>query len=116
MMLSGVFERHPNLKFILGHMGESLPFQLWRIERALSRPGGTAIGLREIFTNNFWITTSGFFSTPALLCSLMEMGADHIMCAIDWPFVPNSAQGTASKHVKKVYATVPCTYLSSARI
>ena len=88
-MLSGVFERHPNLKFILGHMGESLPFQLWRIERALSRPGGTAIGLREIFTNNFWITTSGFFSNPALICCVMEMGIDHILFSVDYPFVDN---------------------------
>jgi 2,3-dihydroxybenzoate decarboxylase len=95
LMLSGVFEKHPNLKVILGHMGESLPFQLWRIDSALSRPGGTAIGLREIFTNNFWITTSGFFSTPALLCLLMEMGADHIMFAVDWPFVADSVPGTA---------------------
>ena len=95
LMLSGLFEKHPNLKLILGHMGESLPFQLWRIDSALSRPGGTAIGLREIFTRNFWITTSGFFSTPALLCSLMELGVDRVMFAVDWPFVPESAPGTA---------------------
>jgi predicted TIM-barrel fold metal-dependent hydrolase len=95
LMLSGVFEKHPKLKIILGHMGESLPFQLWRIDSALSRPGGSAIGLREIFTNNFWVTTSGFFSTPALLCTLMEMGADHVMFAVDWPFVAESAPATA---------------------
>lgn len=95
LMLSGVFEKHPDLKIILGHLGESLPFQLWRIDSALSRPGGTAIGLREIFTRNFWLTTSGFFSTPALLCALAEMGADHIMFAVDWPFIASSAPGTA---------------------
>lgn len=94
LMLSGVFEKHPDLKIILGHMGESLPFQIWRIDSALKRPGGTAIGLRDIFTRNFWITTSGFFSTPALLCSVMEMGVDRIMFAVDWPFVAESSPGT----------------------
>lgn len=95
LMLSGVFERHPRLKIILGHLGESLPFQLWRIDSALSRPGGTAIGLREIFTQNFWVTTSGFFSTPALACTIAEMGVERVMFAVDWPFVPESAPGTA---------------------
>jgi predicted TIM-barrel fold metal-dependent hydrolase len=95
LMLSGVFERYPALKIILGHMGESLPYQLWRIDSALSRPGGSAIGIREIFTNNFWITTSGFFSTPALQCAVAEMGCDRIMFAVDWPFVADSNPGTA---------------------
>ncbi|MDB5546286.1 MAG: hypothetical protein JWO64_3435, partial [Hyphomicrobiales bacterium] len=39
LVLSGVFEKHPGLQFILGHMGETLPFLLWRIDQALSRPG-----------------------------------------------------------------------------
>jgi predicted TIM-barrel fold metal-dependent hydrolase len=95
LMLSGVFERHPDLKIVLGHLGESLPFQLWRIDNALSRPGGTAIGLREIFTRNFWVTTSGFFSTPALVCTLQEIGVEHVMFAVDWPFVPDSAPAAA---------------------
>lgn len=93
LLLSGVFERHPGLKVILGHLGESLPFQIWRIDSALSRPGGTSAALRDMFHRNFWITTSGFFSTPALMCCLMEMGADRIMFAIDWPFVAESAPG-----------------------
>ena len=95
LILSGVFDRYPRLKIILGHLGESLPFQLWRIDQALSRPGQKAVRFREIFTNNFWITTSGFFSTPALSCCLMEMGIDRIMFSVDWPFVPTSAPGVA---------------------
>ena len=42
-----------------------------------------------MFSKNFYVTTSGFFSTPALLCTAMEMGVDHILFAIDWPFVMN---------------------------
>jgi 2,3-dihydroxybenzoate decarboxylase len=93
LLLSGVFERHPGLKVILGHLGESLPFQIWRVDSALSRPGGTSTALRDMFHRNFWITTSGFFSTPALMCCLMEMGADRILFAVDWPFVAESAPG-----------------------
>ena len=40
MVLSGVFDAHPNLKIILGHLGETLPFLVWRVDQALSRPGG----------------------------------------------------------------------------
>ena len=94
LVLSGVFERHPDLKIILGHLGESIPFQLWRLDQAFNRPGaGKAVAFREIFTRNFWITTSGFFSTPALLCCAAEMGFDRILFAVDWPFVAESAPG-----------------------
>lgn len=98
LVLSGVFERHPKLKVILGHLGESLPFQLWRIDQALARAGQRPLSFREIFTNNFWVTTSGFFSTPALLCCTMELGVDRILFAVDWPFVADSAPGVAWMH------------------
>ncbi len=87
LILSGVFEKHPKLKIILGHFGETLPFLLWRIDNALKRPGQKPLEFRQIFTGNFWLTTSGFFSDPALLCCVMEMGVDRILFAVDWPFV-----------------------------
>jgi len=87
LVLSGAFETYPNLKMILGHMGEGLPFLLWRLDYALSRPGNRSISFREQFSEHFWITTSGNFSTPALLCSMLELGADRIMYSVDWPFV-----------------------------
>jgi 2,3-dihydroxybenzoate decarboxylase len=89
LVLSGVFEKHPKLKIILGHFGEALPFLLWRIDTALSRPGQRPMSFRNIFANNFYLTTSGFFSDPALLCCIMEMSVDHILFAVDWPFVMN---------------------------
>ncbi len=89
LVLSGVFERHPKLKIILGHLGETLPFLVWRIDQALTRPGQKALSFRDIFCSNFYITTSGNFSNPALLCCVMEMGVDHILFAVDWPFVMN---------------------------
>jgi predicted TIM-barrel fold metal-dependent hydrolase len=89
LVLSGLFQEHPNLKIVLGHLGETLPFLVWRIDQALSRPGAKPMRFRDVFCNNFWITTSGNFSNPALLCCAMEMGVDRILFAIDWPFVPN---------------------------
>lgn len=90
MVLSGMFSEYPDLKIILGHLGESLPFSLWRIDQALSRKENTGSGsFREIFSKHFHITTSGNFSNPALLCCVMEMGVDRIMFSIDYPFVKN---------------------------
>jgi len=89
MVLSGLFDKYKNLKIILGHMGEGLPFLLWRIDHTLKNPGNAPIEFREIFTKHFWITTSGFFSDPALLCSMMELGADRIIFSVDWPWGNN---------------------------
>jgi len=89
LVLSGLFDEHPNLKIILGHLGETLPFLVWRVDQALSRPGHKQVSFRDVFCGNFYITTSGNFSDPALLCSVMEMGVDRILFAVDWPFVAN---------------------------
>jgi predicted TIM-barrel fold metal-dependent hydrolase len=89
LVLSGLFDEHPRLKIVLGHLGETLPFLVWRIDQALARPGGKQMSFRDIFCRHFWITTSGNFSDPALLCCAMEMGVDRILFAVDWPFVAN---------------------------
>jgi predicted TIM-barrel fold metal-dependent hydrolase len=92
MVLSGVFEKYPRLKVILGHMGEGIPFLLWRIDHTLKNPGNAPIEFREVFSKHFWITTSGFFSDPAMVCSMMELGVDRIIFSIDWPW-GNNRQG-----------------------
>lgn len=89
LILSGVFDAYPEVKIILGHLGESLPFSVWRIDHVLSRPGNKPARVRELFARNFWITTSGNFSTPALMCSMLELGVDRILFSIDYPFVEN---------------------------
>jgi 2,3-dihydroxybenzoate decarboxylase len=88
LILSGVFEQYPALKIILGHLGETLPFLLWRLEwtyRNLTKRSGIA----ECFREHFYVTTSGNFSDPALLCAKQELGADRILFAVDWPFNSN---------------------------
>jgi 2,3-dihydroxybenzoate decarboxylase len=87
LVLSGVFEKYPGVKIVLGHLGESLPFSLWRIDMCLGRDRKSTF--RDTFREHFWITTSGNFSTPALLCCVLEMGVDRILFSVDYPFVPN---------------------------
>jgi len=87
LVLSGIFDKYPNLKIIMGHLGEGVPLLLWRIDSALSRGG--KINFRKIFCEHFWITTSGFFSNPALRCCIEEMGIDRIIFSVDYPFMPN---------------------------
>jgi predicted TIM-barrel fold metal-dependent hydrolase len=92
LILSGLFDEYPRLKVILGHLGEGLPFLLDRIDEALKRPGNrgeSGFSFRDTFCEHFYVTTSGFFSTPALLCTILEMGIDRVLFSVDWPFVEN---------------------------
>jgi predicted TIM-barrel fold metal-dependent hydrolase len=89
MVLSRVFDTYPGLKIILGHLGEGLPFHLWRINHSLSRFSKQADYVRDTFREHFWVTTSGFFSDPALQCCIAELGIDHVMFSVDYPYVEN---------------------------
>ena len=91
LMCSGLFDDFPNLKIILGHMGEGLPFNLWRVDNRNawvneppSYPAKKTIS--HYFQENFYITTSGNFSTPALLTTMLEVGVDRILFSTDYPF------------------------------
>jgi len=88
LVLSGVFDAYPRLKIIIGHLGEGLPFYLWRISHGLRGSTGEKT-FRDIFCEHFYVTTSGFFSDPALLCCVMEMGIDRVLFSVDYPFVEN---------------------------
>jgi predicted TIM-barrel fold metal-dependent hydrolase len=94
MVLSGVFDAYPKLQMILGHLGEGLPFYLWRINNNLGsrvNRGSRAAkrSFREIFCEHFYVTTSGFFSDPALQCCITEMGIERVMFSVDYPYVDN---------------------------
>jgi gamma-resorcylate decarboxylase len=91
LMGSGLFDAHPRLSIVIGHLGENLPYALWRVDNANawveSRSNYPAKErMRDYFTANFYITTSGNFHTPALLDAMLVLGADRIMFSVDWPF------------------------------
>ncbi|SHH18518.1 2,3-dihydroxybenzoate decarboxylase [Bradyrhizobium erythrophlei] len=89
LLFSGVFDRFPGLKIILGHMGEGLPMLLWRFDsRFAVYSQGVTLWLRpsEYFGRNIVITTSGVCSHAALACSLAEMGEQAVMFSVDYPY------------------------------
>lgn len=90
LILSGVFEAHPDLRIVLGHLGEGIPFLLPRIDESLTRPGNAPVRFAETFFRNFWITTSGFFSDASLRFCLDVMPRDRVLFAIDWPYMDNA--------------------------
>jgi 2,3-dihydroxybenzoate decarboxylase len=90
LVLSGLFDAHPGVQIILGHLGETIPYTLARIDEALSRDTPMK-NFRDVFRSHFYVTTSGFFSDPALQCCITEMGIDRIMFSIDWPYASNVA-------------------------
>ena len=99
LVLSGVLDAYPRVKIILGHLGEGVPYLLWRIDHALSRPGNFAGSFRDAFCEHFYVTTSGHFSDPALVCCAMELGIDRILFAVDWPFVSNELAMRWARHM-----------------
>jgi predicted TIM-barrel fold metal-dependent hydrolase len=89
MILGGVFDRFPELQVLVGHMGEGLPFSLHRSDVAL-RPASGHLHrtVAECFLENFYVTTSGYFTMPPLQCALSVVGADRILFSVDYPFSP----------------------------
>jgi 2,3-dihydroxybenzoate decarboxylase len=89
MVYGGVFDRHPDAKLVIGHLGETLPFFAGRIQRAFEyNPYSrrTRKRLQDYLSDNIWITTSGNFNDQALITALLTVGADHIMFASDYPY------------------------------
>lgn len=93
MVATGVFDRHPGLRLIIGHCGEMLPFMLARIDAMLSVPA-LKLSPSEYFLRNVWVTTSGLFSLPPVLCTIQVLGIDRVMFSVDYPFGGN-AEGRA---------------------
>jgi len=91
LMASGLFDRHPGLKIILGHMGEGLPYSMWRVDNRnawvkVPKSYPAKKPLADYFHANFYLTTSGNFRTQTLIDAMLEVGADRILFSTDWPF------------------------------
>jgi len=90
MIATGVFDRYPALRMIVGHCGEMVPFMLDRIDAMLQAPG-LALKPSEYFRRNIWVTTSGLFSLPPVLCTVQVLGVDRVLFSVDYPFGANAA-------------------------
>jgi gamma-resorcylate decarboxylase len=87
-MLSGLFDRFPRLKIILGHQGEGLPFLLPRVESRLRHASPEVRGrqlkpVTSYLRENFYLTTAGAFRTQALMDTLLEVGSDRVLFSVD---------------------------------
>lgn len=89
MIVGGVFDRHPKLQIIIGHLGELIPFYWERIEfwleprvKTLKRP------VRDYFPSNVYVTTSGYATIPPFRLALEVFGADRLIFSVDYPFSP----------------------------
>jgi predicted TIM-barrel fold metal-dependent hydrolase len=90
LIAAGVFDRFPRLQIVIGHMGEAVPFMLERTNMTLTRDiTKLQRTVSEYFLDNFYITTSGFFSHPPLLCLLQVVGPDRVIFSVDYPYSTN---------------------------
>ena len=105
LVLAGVFDRFPRLRMVLGHLGEGLPFWLFRLDfmhRAMVAAnryeGVRALKKKpsEYLRENVWVTTSGMQWGPAILFAQQVLGADRVLYAMDYPyqFVPEEVRVT----------------------
>jgi uncharacterized protein len=89
IILSGVFDRYPDLQVVIGHMGEALPFMMSRIEWSLtSEVTKLKRPIRAYFRENIHYTFGGFNWTPTFLDLLLQVGVERIMFSIDHPYQP----------------------------
>ncbi|HUA05546.1 MAG TPA: amidohydrolase family protein [Solirubrobacteraceae bacterium] len=101
LILSGTLDRHPKLTFVLGHLGEGLPFWMQRLDNRYAfayRAGAETLGMgkleltpSEYLRRNFTVTTSGMDDQRALAFCLERLGEDNVMFAIDYPYEDSSA-------------------------
>jgi 2,3-dihydroxybenzoate decarboxylase len=89
LMCSGIFDEYPKTQLILGHLGERIPFDLWRLDHRLKvDPQGLPAkkSIRYYMQNNVYVTTSGQFYDPPLHLTMKEVGVDRVLFSVDYPF------------------------------
>lgn len=97
LICSGVFDKYPGLKIILGHLGESIPFWLWRMDSRLLEEKrsdlASALAYKnfqknpsQYFKDNFYVTISGMYWQPVLQFVCSVLGADRVLFAADYPY------------------------------
>ena len=86
LFASGLFDKFPALKVVIGHMGEMIPYMLERTIHSTRTWGKFERDLRTVWKENIWVTTSGLFTLPPLRCLLETTPVEHVMFSLDYPF------------------------------
>ncbi len=94
LVFSGLFDRFPGITLVLGHLGETLPYLLWRFD-SRARIYGLKLNRRpsEYIREHIYVTTSGMFSPEPLLCALSALGSARVMFSVDYPFESSAEAG-----------------------
>lgn len=101
IIFSGVFDRHPGLRLVVGHLGEALPFWQFRIdhfhavqERSARYPDRPTLrqAPSEYLRTNVWITTSGMAWAPAIEFVRQVVGSNRVLYAMDYPYQAVAAE------------------------
>ena len=94
LVFGGTFDRFPKAKLILGHLGETLPYLLWRFD---SRAKLYGVKLKrepsQYIRENIWVTLSGMYSAEPMQCAIAALGADRVMFSADYPFEDSEGAG-----------------------
>lgn len=96
MVFSGLFDRFPRLKIVLGHMGETLPYVLWRLDsRAALITGKRPLQLKpsDYLKRNLFVTTSGQCDDVPLIAAVSALGADNVLFSVDYPYEDSATAG-----------------------
>ncbi|MFL5071203.1 MAG: amidohydrolase family protein [Xanthobacteraceae bacterium] len=87
LVFSGLFDRFPQAQLVLGHLGETLPFLLWRFDSRAKLYGvKLAKSPSAYIKSNIVVTTSGMCAAEPLTCTIGALGPDRVMFAADYPF------------------------------
>jgi 5-carboxyvanillate decarboxylase len=121
IILSGVFDRFPKLRMVVGHLGEGLPYWFFRLDffhranvASARYPNVKALRKKpsDYLRENVWVTTSGMAWQPPILYCQKVLGMDRVLYAMDYPyqFVPEEVKVTDNLPIsladkKKLYQT-----------
>lgn len=104
LILSGLFDRLPELQIITGHVGEGVPYNLDRADEFMSYGPYCKLKLErrvgDYYRNNFYFSTSGYYSQAPLLCAVSVVGSDRIILGTDYPY------GDSARTTKQINAAL----------
>lgn len=89
LFASGLFDKFPKLKIIVGHFGEMLPFMYERLCVLSRRWGDIRRDFATVYKENLWITTSGVWGLAPMGAILMNTPMEHVLYSVDYPFAKN---------------------------
>jgi 2,3-dihydroxybenzoate decarboxylase len=95
IITAGVFDHFPKLKMIIGHMGEALPYWMYRLDymhraTVASQRYDSMKPIQkkpsDYLRENFYITNSGVAWEPAIKFAQQVVGVDRVLYAMDYPY------------------------------